>query len=305
MRGCDNMCTFCVVPYTRGRERSRDADGVVAEVQALVRDGYKQVTLLGQNVNSYRHGETRFADLMRRVGDVPGVERVRFTSPHPKDFPSDLIRAIADHPNLCKHIHLPLQAGSDRVLDLMRRTYTNASFRELVDTMRAEIPGVAITTDVIVGFPTETAAEFDETVRLLEDVRFDAAFIFKYSERRGTYAHRKLADDVAPEEKTRRIVELVEMQKQITGEMNKTLIGSVHAVLVEEADPDAPALFPAARIISNTRFFPPTGSRSATRFVSRSTTRTERRSSAAPSNRCAAPSRDNHDFSFTNRRERT
>jgi len=235
MRGCDNMCTFCVVPYTRGRERSRDADGIIAEVQALVRDGYRQVTLLGQNVNSYRHGETRFADLMRRVADVPGVERVRFTSPHPKDFPADLIRAIADHPKLCKHVHLPLQAGNDRVLDLMRRTYTNAEFRALVDEMRATIPGLAITTDIIVGFPTETAAEYDETRRLMEDLRFDAAFIFKYSERQGTYAQRKLPDDVSNEEKTRRIVELVDMQKRITGEINHTLVGGTCDVLVEEA----------------------------------------------------------------------
>jgi len=235
MRGCDNMCTFCVVPYTRGRERSRDADGVVAEVQALVRDGYSQVTLLGQNVNSYRHGDVRFADLMRRVGDVPGIERVRFTSPHPKDFPADLIRAIAEHPKLCAHIHLPLQAGNDRVLKLMRRTYTNAEFRALVDEMRATIPGVALTTDVIVGFPTETAAEYEDTLRLMEDVRFDSAFIFKYSERKGTYAQRKLPDDVTAEEKTRRIVELVDLQKRITGEINRGLVGSEHVVLVEEA----------------------------------------------------------------------
>jgi tRNA-2-methylthio-N6-dimethylallyladenosine synthase len=234
MRGCDNMCTFCVVPYTRGRERSRDADGVVAEVQALVRDGYKQVTLLGQNVNSYRHGETRFADLMRRVADVPGIERVRFTSPHPKDFPTDLIRAIADHPKLAKHIHLPLQAGNDRVLDLMRRTYTNAEFRALVDEMRATIPGLGLTTDIIVGFPTETHAEYEETRQLMKDVRFDSAFIFKYSERQGTYAQRKLRDDVSPDEKTRRIVELVEIQKQITGEINQSLIGSTHDILIEE-----------------------------------------------------------------------
>jgi tRNA-2-methylthio-N6-dimethylallyladenosine synthase len=234
MRGCDNMCTFCVVPYTRGRERSRDADGVVAEVQALVRDGYKQVTLLGQNVNSYRHGDVRFADLMRRVADVPGIERVRFTSPHPKDFPADLIRAIAEHPKLCAHIHLPLQAGNDRVLDLMRRTYTNAEFRALVDEMRATIPGLGLTTDVIVGFPTETHAEYEETRQIMEDVRFDSAFIFKYSERKGTYAERKLPDDVPAEEKTRRIVELVELQKQITGEVNKTFVGSQQDVLIEE-----------------------------------------------------------------------
>jgi tRNA-2-methylthio-N6-dimethylallyladenosine synthase len=235
MRGCDNMCTFCVVPYTRGRERSRDADGVVAEVQALVRDGYRQVTLLGQNVNSYRHGDTRFADLLLRVADVPGIERVRFTSPHPKDFPTAVIRAIADHPKLCCHIHLPLQAGNDRVLDLMRRTYTNAEFRALVDEMRATIPGLGLTTDVIVGFPTETHDEYEETRRLMEDVRFDAAFIFKYSERKGTYAHRKLPDDVAPEEKTRRIVELVDLQKRITGEINHSLVGTAQDVLVEDA----------------------------------------------------------------------
>jgi tRNA-2-methylthio-N6-dimethylallyladenosine synthase len=236
MRGCDNMCTFCVVPYTRGRERSRDPEGVVDEVRALVRDGYKQVTLLGQNVNSYRFGEVRFADLMRRVADVEGVERVRFISPHPKDFPVELIRAIAEHPKLCKHIHLPLQAGNDRVLELMRRTYTNSEFRALVDEMRATIPGLSLTTDVIVGFPTETAAEFDETLRLIEDVRFDAAFTFKYSERKGTYAQRKLPDDVSNEEKTRRIVALVELQKRITDETNRAQVGTEHEVLIEERD---------------------------------------------------------------------
>jgi tRNA-2-methylthio-N6-dimethylallyladenosine synthase len=240
MRGCDNMCTFCVVPYTRGRERSRDPEGVVEEVHALVRDGYKQVTLLGQNVNSYRFGEVRFADLMLRVADVSGIERVRFISPHPKDFPPALIEAIAEHPKLCKHIHLPLQAGNDRVLDLMRRTYTNAEFRNLVDEMRATIPGLALSTDVIVGFPTETADEFEETLRLMEDVRFDAAFTFKYSERKGTYAQRKLPDDVTEAEKTRRIVELVELQKRITDEVNKALIGSTHDVLVEERDEKHP-----------------------------------------------------------------
>jgi tRNA-2-methylthio-N6-dimethylallyladenosine synthase len=240
MRGCDNMCTFCVVPYTRGRERSRDPEGVVDEVRALVRDGYRQVTLLGQNVNSYRFGGVRFADLMRRVADVPGIERVRFTSPHPKDFPAELIHAIAEHPKLCKHIHLPLQAGNDRVLELMRRTYSNAEFRALVDQMRETIPGLALTTDVIVGFPTETAEEFEDTLRLMEDVRFDAAFTFKYSERKGTYAQRKLRDDVSAEEKTRRIVELVELQKRITDEINRSQIGTTHDVLVEEHDQKRP-----------------------------------------------------------------
>jgi tRNA-2-methylthio-N6-dimethylallyladenosine synthase len=250
MRGCDNMCTFCVVPYTRGRERSRDPHGVRAEAEALVKQGYRQVTLLGQNVNSYQYDHYRFADLMRMVADVDGVERVRFTSPHPKDFPADLIGAIAEHPNLCNHIHLPLQAGNDRVLDLMRRTYTNREFRDLVDQMRATIPNLALTTDVIVGFPTETADEYEDTRRLMEDVRFDAAFIFKYSERKGTYAARKLPDDVAPEEKTRRIVELVEMQKTITGEINRGLVGTVQEVLIEEPHEKDPA-----RMIGRTDHF--------------------------------------------------
>lgn len=243
MRGCDNMCTFCVVPYTRGRERSRDPRGVVEEVKALVGEGFKQVTLLGQNVNSYKHGDTRFADLMRMVGDVEGVERVRFTSPHPKDFPKELIETIAEHPNLCNHIHLPVQAGSDRVLDLMRRTYTHSEFRELAAYIRERIPGVGLTTDIIVGFPTETVAEYEKTRTLMEDLRFDSAFIFKYSERQGTYAQRRLPDDVAEEEKTRRIVELVEMQKQITGEINELLVGTTQRVLVEEAADRRPGDF--------------------------------------------------------------
>jgi len=234
MRGCDNMCTFCVVPYTRGRERSRDPEGVIAEVRSLVAHGYKQVTLLGQNVNSYRHGDHRFADLVRAVADVAGVERVRFTSPHPKDFPESLLDVIATHPNVCKHIHLPLQAASNRVLELMKRTYTIESFTALAQRMRELIPGVAISTDIIVGFPTESAPDFEETCRAMEALRFDFAFIFKYSERQGTYAHRKLPDDVSPEEKTERIVRLVELQKQITGEKNAELVGGTFEVLVEE-----------------------------------------------------------------------
>jgi len=235
MRGCDNMCTFCVVPYTRGRERSRDPEGIIAEVRALVQEGYRQVTLLGQNVNSYLHGNVRFADLMRRVGDVPGIERVRFTAPHPKDFPRELIHAISEHPKLCKHVHMPLQAGSDRVLDLMRRTYTGAAFRELVAEMRETIPNLGLTTDIIVGFPTETHDEFLDTRRMMEEIRFDAAFIFKYSERRGTYAQRRLRDDVPREEKTKRIMDLIELQKRITNEVNAALVGTVQTVLVEEA----------------------------------------------------------------------
>jgi tRNA-2-methylthio-N6-dimethylallyladenosine synthase len=234
MRGCDNMCTFCVVPYTRGRERSRDPRGVVVEVESLAGAGYKQVTLLGQNVNSYRHGEHDFADLVRMTADVPGIERVRFTSPHPKDFPDRLLGVIAEHPHVCKHIHLPLQAASNRVLELMNRTYTFEEYLSLVEKIRSTIPGAALSTDIIVGFPTESDAEHEETARAMEHIRFDFAFVFKYSERKGTYAARKLKDDVAPEKKTERIVRLVELQKEITGRINERLVGRTLEVLAEE-----------------------------------------------------------------------
>ena len=233
-RGCENMCSFCVVPYTRGRERSRDAAGIIAEVKALAAEGYKQVTLLGQNVNSYEHNGVRFADLMLEVAEVPGIERVRFTAPHPKDFPPGLVEAIAGHPKLCNHIHLPLQAGNDRILALMNRTYTGGEFRDLAGRLRETIPGLGLTTDVIVGFPSETDSEYEDTRRLMEDVRFDAAFIFKYSERKGTYACDKLEDDVPPEAKTERIVELVELQKRITNDINSRLVGTTQKVLLEE-----------------------------------------------------------------------
>ncbi len=240
MRGCDNMCTFCVVPYTRGRERSRSPKSVIAEVESLVQHGYKQVTLLGQNVNSYNHDGSDFADLIGAVADVPGVERVRFTSPHPKDFPDALLQVIATHPKVCKHIHLPLQSASNRILEAMHRTYTIEQFVELVEEMRSRIPGVALSTDIIVGFPRESDAEFEETVRAMESIRFDFAFIFKYSERKGTGAARKLKDDVPPDTKTERIVRLVELQKQITGEINQGLVGQTFEVLVHEVSPKDP-----------------------------------------------------------------
>ncbi len=235
MRGCDNMCTFCVVPFTRGRERSRDPKGVLAEAESLAQAGYKQVTLLGQNVNSYKHGGYDFADLVQMVADAPGIERVRFTSPHPKDFPESLLRVIGEHPNVCHHIHLPLQSGSDRVLELMKRTYTVESFKALAARMRETIPGVAISTDIIVGFPTESQRDFEDTCRIMEEMRFDFAFIFKYSERKGTWAEKNLEEDVTPEQKTERIVFLVELQKRITGEKNQELAGQTFEVLVEEA----------------------------------------------------------------------
>lgn len=261
MRGCDNMCAFCVVPYTRGRERSRDPEGILAEVESLAEAGYKQVTLLGQNVNSYRFGDTGFADLVERVSAVAGIERVRFTAPHPKDFPGALLRVIAERRNVCNHIHLPLQAGGDRVLALMKRHYTMASFEDLVDRMRETIPGVAISTDIIVGFPTEEDREFEDTYRAMERIRFDFAFIFKYSERQGTYAARALPDDVPPEKKTERIVRVVDLQKKITGEINRTYVGKTVEVLVEEEPEKYPGALSGRTDTFKNTIFPADGYR--------------------------------------------
>lgn len=233
MRGCDNFCTFCVVPYTRGRERSRSVESVVEETRKLVGEGYTQVTLLGQNVNSYVHDGRSFADLMRAVADVPGIRRVRFTSPHPKDFPADLLEIISSHPRICEHVHLPLQAGSDRILEMMRRKYTASDFVELADRIREKVPGVVLTTDIILGFPTETREEFEQTLEVMERVRFDSAFIFNYSERRGTVAKRRWRDDVPSKEKKHRITRANELQKKISLEQNKRHIDEIHEILVE------------------------------------------------------------------------
>lgn len=233
MRGCDNFCSFCVVPYTRGRERSRTPQSVVDETRQLAAQGYRQVTLLGQNVNSYASEGADFADLLLQVAEVDGIERVRFTSPHPKDFPRKLLHAIASHPKLCKHIHLPLQSGSDRILEAMRRTYTAAEFRGLVDEVRALIPGVCLSTDVICGFPTETDADFDATQDVMAAVEFDSAFIFKYSQRKNTIAQRKLPDDVPEAVKSARTVRLNEIQNAISLRRNHAWIGRRIEVLVE------------------------------------------------------------------------
>ena len=233
MRGCDNFCSFCVVPYTRGRERSRDPQGVIDEARRVADQGFRQVTLLGQNVNSYRHGAWDFARLMTAVADVPGIERVRFTSPHPKDFPASLLEAVAFHPRICKHIHLPVQSGNDRILELMNRTYTQREYRALVERIRSINSGITLTTDVIAGFSSESETEFRDTYRLLEDVRYHAAFIFLYSERKNTIAARKFPDDVPDEVKSRRVTDLVALQRRISTERNREYLGTVLPVLME------------------------------------------------------------------------
>lgn len=233
MRGCDNFCTFCVVPYTRGRERSRKVENVRDECVKLVSEGYSQVTLLGQNVNSYNDNGREFARLMNVVADVPGIKRVRFTSPHPKDFPDDLLDLVADHPHVCKHIHLPLQAGSDRILKMMRRKHTAVEYLALVERIRSKIPDVALTTDIILGFPTETREEFERTVEMINRVEYDSAFIFNYSERKGTVAKRRWSDDVSAEEKKYRITLLNDIQKEISLKKNRTYIGQTKEILVE------------------------------------------------------------------------
>ena len=233
MRGCDNFCTFCVVPYTRGRERSRDVEGILRETEHLLTHGYKQVTLLGQNVNSYGYGDWDFARLITAVANLPGLERVRFTSPHPKDFPPALLDAVAGHPKICKHIHLPLQAGNDRILNLMSRTYTRNEYLRLVDNIRRRAPDIALTTDIICGFCGETDEEYLDTYRTVQSVEYDSAFVFKYSERKNTIAARKYPDDVPDRVKSARVTQLVELQRKISFKKNSRLVGQPVEVLVE------------------------------------------------------------------------
>ena len=233
MRGCNNFCSYCVVPYTRGRERSRSPENVVDEVKRLVAEGFKQVTLLGQNVNSYRHEDKDFAHLLEQVSMVHGIERIRFTSPHPKDFPHNLLHVVAENPKVCNQIHLPLQAGNTRILDLMRRTYSQEDYLKLVDDIKSHCPDIVLSTDIIVGFPTETDEEFEDTFNVMKNVEYDSAFIFKYSERQGTIASRKYPDDVAEEAKTERIMRLNELQKDISLKKNQAHINQIHEVLVE------------------------------------------------------------------------
>jgi tRNA-2-methylthio-N6-dimethylallyladenosine synthase len=231
-RGCDYRCTFCIVPMTRGEERSRKLTDVVGEVAGLAESGTTEVTLLGQTVNSYHDGEHDFADLLGAVGAVPGIRRVRFTSPYPTDFTDRVLAAMAATSAVCEHVHLPVQSGSSRVLKRMLRRYDRARFLEVVAALRSAVPGIALTTDIIVGFPGETEQDFQETVSLVEETAFDDAYTFKYSVREGTPAVR-LKDHVAAEVMADRLERLIAVVRRVAKQKNVGLVGTTHEVLVE------------------------------------------------------------------------
>lgn len=232
MRGCDKFCTFCVVPFTRGRERSRTLANIVHEVETLVARGFREVTLLGQNVNSYRDGNGDFADLLVNVASVDPSLRVRFTTSHPMDMSDKLIEAIAAHQNICSYIHLPFQSGSDRILELMNRNYTRKHFLDLVQKIKSAIQDVSLSTDIITGFPTETEEDHRATIDLMNEVRFDGAFTFKYSPRENTKAW-DMGDDISDEVKGRRLEEIIQIQREVSYEINRSCIGRIERVLIE------------------------------------------------------------------------
>lgn len=235
MYGCNNFCTYCIVPYVRGRERSRQACDVLAEVKQLIADGYKEITLLGQNVNSYGKDLTprvTFSQLLRQINDLPGDFRIRFMTSHPKDCTKELLDTMAECPKVAKHLHLPFQCGNDRVLKAMNRGYTREHYLELVDQLRARIPDIVLTSDVIVGFPGETQAEFEETLSLIEEVRYDALFTFIFSPRRGTPAE-KLEDPMPKEQKSANFQRLLQRQNEISGEKHREYIGKTYRCLVD------------------------------------------------------------------------
>lgn len=237
MRGCQNYCAYCVVPYTRGRERSRDPETIVNEAKTLFNNGYKEVTLLGQNVNSYRWGNgddmVGFPELMRRVAEISPLLRVRFATSHPKDLSDKLLEVMATYPNICRCIHLPVQSGSDRMLKLMNRHYDSSWYLDRIAAIRRYMPDCSITTDVIAGFCTETEEEHQMTLEMFRKVRYDYAYMFKFSMRPNTYAEKHLTDDIPDAEKTRRLEEIIALQGQIALENNKKEVGKTFEVLVE------------------------------------------------------------------------
>ena len=233
MRGCDKFCTFCIVPFTRGRERSRSVESVRQEVSKAVANGFVEVTLLGQNVNSYRHDNRNFHYLLEELTTVSGLKRIRYTSPHPQDITEELLNVMAAHPVICNSIHLPLQAGSNRILKRMNRTYSKEHFISLAGKIRDYLPGVGISTDIIVGFPGETEADFQETLNVMNLVQFDSAFTFKYSPRPYTKAE-QYSDQIPEDIKQERLQLVIDIQKRNTLLQNRKMIGNVELVLVEK-----------------------------------------------------------------------
>lgn len=238
MRGCNNFCTYCIVPYTRGRERSRDVESILNEVADLVVKGYKEITLLGQNVNSYRFvkadGETvTFPMLLRIVAESAPSVRVRFTTSHPKDMSNETLEVIAAMPNVCKHVHLPVQSGSSRILKLMNRKYTREWYMDRVAAIKRIVPECGLSTDIFCGFHSETEEDHQLSLSLMEECGYDSAFMFKYSERPGTYASKHLPDDVSEEVKIRRLNEIIALQNRLSAESNARCIGKTYEVLVE------------------------------------------------------------------------
>lgn len=249
MRGCDKFCTYCVVPFTRGRERSRSLDSIVKEVAVLSDRGFKEVTLLGQNVNSYNDNGNDFADLLSACASVDPALRIRYTTSHPQDLSDKLLYTMAEFPNICKYIHLPVQSGSNRILEMMNRTYTVEHYLEIIRKARKIMPGVSFSTDIIAGFPTETYEDHLATMEVMRAVRYDGAYMFKYSPREGTKAF-KMDDDVSEEVKTKRLSEIIDLQQKISYELNQELIGTEETVLVE-GDSKKSDKFMAGRTDSN------------------------------------------------------
>lgn len=232
MRGCDKFCTYCVVPFTRGRERSRSLGSITDEIRELSKRRFKEITLLGQNVNSYNDNGQDFADLLAACAAVDRSIRIRFTTSHPQDFSDKLIYTIAENSNICNYIHLPVQSGSNRILDLMSRNYTIEHYLGLIEKAKTIIPGISFSTDIISGFPTETYEDHIATLDVMMKVRYDGAYMFKYSPREGTKAFR-MEDDVTEETKTKRLTEIIDLQQKISYEINQALIGTEDVVLVE------------------------------------------------------------------------
>jgi tRNA-2-methylthio-N6-dimethylallyladenosine synthase len=233
MRGCDKFCTFCIVPFTRGRERSRSVEGITEEVKNAVSQGYSEITLLGQNVNSYDYETAKFPELLDAVAKVEGVRRIRYTSPHPQDINQELLEVMHKHHNICNYIHLPLQSGSNRILKRMNRTYTREHFIDLSRKIRSTLPGVGISTDIIVGFPGETEEDFNDTINLMNEVKFDSAYTFKYSPRKGTKAT-EYDDHIDESIKQDRLAQVIVLQKSHTIIRNKKYEGNIEDVLIEK-----------------------------------------------------------------------